>query len=65
MAAAIVRDDAIALVEKEHHLVVPVVGAERPAMMEDDGLALAPVLVEDLGAVLGGDNRHSPGSWFC
>jgi hypothetical protein len=34
------------------HLGIPVVGAERPAMMEDNRLAVAPVLVEDLNAVL-------------
>ena len=65
--AAVVRDDPEALVEKEHHLAVPVVRAERPAVMEDDRLRVlrAPVLVEDLGAVLGGDEAHlsPPGGW--
>src|SRR5260370_27029391 len=28
-------------------------------MAEDDGLTFAPVLVEDLDAVLGGDGRHA------
>jgi hypothetical protein len=53
MAAAVMRDHAIALREEEHHLRVPVVGAQRPAVMEDDRLRVlgAPVLVEDLGAV--------------
>ena len=40
------------------HLGVPVVGAERPAMMENDRLALAPVLVEDLSAVFRFDKAH-------
>src|SRR5436305_6820721 len=48
MAAAIVRDDAIAVLEKEQHLRIPVVGRERPAVAEDDGLSAAPVLVVDL-----------------
>ena len=58
MAAAVMSDDAIALIKEEQHLVVPIVGAQRPAVMEDDGLARAPVLVEDLGAVLGRDRVH-------
>src|SRR3546814_18862107 len=36
MAAAVMGDDPIALAEEEQHLGVPVVGAERPAVMEDD-----------------------------
>ena len=39
VAAAVMGDDAIALVEEEQHLGVPVVGAQRPAVMEDDRLA--------------------------
>ena len=39
MAAAVMRDHAIALAQEEEHLRVPVVAAERPAVMEDDGLA--------------------------
>ena len=58
MTAPVMGDDTKALVEKEHHLGVPVVGRQRPAVAEDDGLALAPVLVEDLDAVLGRDERH-------
>jgi hypothetical protein len=37
--------------QEEQHLVVPVVGAQRPTVVKDDRLAGAPVLVEDLGAV--------------
>src|SRR5580693_5669462 len=60
MAAAIVRDHAISLSEEEHHLAVPVIGAQRPAMMEEQrlGVLRAPVLVEDLGAVGGRNRRH-------
>src|SRR5215208_7996989 len=64
VAAAIMRDHAIALVEEEEHLRVPVVGAERPAMMENDRLAravlCAPILVEDFRAVFGFDRGHRP-----
>src|SRR5690606_6404526 len=58
--AAIVRDDAVSVAEEEHHLVVPVVCAQRPAVVEDDRLRVlrTPVLVEDLGAVSGGDKAH-------
>ena len=60
MAAPIMRDNAVALVQEVKHLRVPVVGAQRPAMMEDDrlGVLRAPILVEDLDAVLGGDIAH-------
>ena len=40
VAASIVGDDAIAVFQEVEHLGVPVVGAQRPAMMEHDGLAL-------------------------
>ncbi len=49
--APAVRDHAVAAPEEEHHLGIPVVGRERPAVAEDDRQARAPVLVEDLGAV--------------
>src|SRR6266702_2042949 len=60
VAAAIMRYHAVALLEKEHHLVVPVIGAERPAVVEDDRLRLLrpPVLVEDLYAVSRRDGGH-------
>jgi hypothetical protein len=58
MAAPVVGDDAEAVVEEEHHLGVPVVRRERPAVAENDGLTLAPILVEDLDAVLGLDEGH-------
>src|SRR2546426_476181 len=49
MAAPVMRNDAIAHLQEVEHLGVPVVGAERPAMMEDDGLRVpgTPVLVVD------------------
>jgi hypothetical protein len=37
MTAAIVRDHAIAVFEKEHQLSIPVVGRWRPAVGEHDG----------------------------
>jgi hypothetical protein len=58
VAAPVVRDDAVALLREEQHLAVPVVRGQGPAVREDDGLARAPVLVEDLRAVLGRDRAH-------
>jgi hypothetical protein len=67
MPAAVMRDNTIALLDEEHHLRVPVIRAERPAVVEhDDGrIHVAPVLVEDFGLVDGGDERHSmsPRAW--
>ena len=59
MAPPVMRDDAIAVSEEEQHLRVPIVRREGPAVAEHDGLALAPILVENLDAVAGGDCRHS------
>ncbi len=58
VAAAVMGDDAVAVRDEEQHLRVPVVGRERPAMAEHDRLARAPILVEDLDAVFGGDGGH-------
>ena len=38
VAAPVMGDDAIALLEEVEHLGIPVVAAQRPAMMEDDRL---------------------------
>ena len=58
VTAPVMGDDAVALLQEEQHLVVPVVGRQRPPMAEHDRLARAPVLVEDLRAVVGGDRGH-------
>src|SRR5262245_47676256 len=60
MAATVVCYHAIAVLEEEEHLIVPIVTTQRPAVMEDDGLCVlwAPILVEDFGAVFGGDRGH-------
>ena len=63
VTAAIMGDDTIALADEEEHLGIPVVGAQRPAVVEDDWLGAlgAPVLVEDLDAILGGNGGHGIG----
>ena len=55
MAAPVVGYDAIAVLEEEQHLRVPIIGRQRPAMTEYDGLALPPVLIVDLGTIFSRD----------
>ena len=55
MTAPVMRHDAIAVLKEKRHLVVPVIGRQRPAVAEHNGLTLAPVLVKDLDAVFGGN----------
>src|SRR6185436_19571820 len=59
VAAPVVRDHPIAMHEEVHHLCIPVVGRQGPAMMKHDRLSVAPVLLEDLYAVLGGECVHA------
>src|SRR3981081_72421 len=54
----VMRDDAKAVVQEKHHLGVPIVRAQRPAVREDDWLALAPVFVIDLRTVFGRYHAH-------
>jgi hypothetical protein len=64
MAAAVMRDDAIALLAEEKHLAVPGISHEGPAVREQNRLPGSPVLVKDLGAVLRRDCAHDVLS-FC
>src|SRR4029450_2629498 len=61
MAAPVMSNDSIPLPEEVEHLGVPVIGAQWPAMMEDDGWRVlgAPVLVEDRYPILRGNRAHS------
>jgi len=56
MTSTIMRNDSIALLAQEEHLVLPIVSIEWPAIGENDGLAgrVSPALVEDLGVVFFG-----------
>src|SRR6266849_1772731 len=58
VAAAVMGDDSIAVIQEEQHLPVPVIGRQRPTMAEYDGLTRAPVLVIDCGAVFGRNRWH-------
>jgi hypothetical protein len=53
VTAPVMCDDTVVASHEEHHLRVPVVRRQGPAMAEHDGLSLAPVFVEDLHAILG------------
>ena len=48
MAAPVVSDNAVALIKEVEHLRIPVVGAQRPPMVEHDRLSAlwAPILVD-------------------
>src|SRR5437667_4724793 len=63
MPAPIMRDDAIAMVQEKHHLRVPIVRSERPAVRKHNRLSFTPVLVENLCAVLGRDRAHGLSSF--
>src|SRR5438034_9362136 len=60
MAAPVMCNDAIAFVEEIEHLRIPIVGAKRPPMVEDDRLGVfrSPVLVMDFRAVCGFERGH-------
>src|SRR5439155_17917434 len=63
MPAPIMRDDAIAMVQEKHHLRVPIVCSERPAVRKHNRLSFTPVLVENLCAVLRRDRAHGLSSF--
>jgi hypothetical protein len=67
VAAPVVSDDTVALVEEIQHLDIPIVAAQRPPMVEDDrlGTLRPPVLVIDFRVVFGGDRAHRLGSCGC
>ena len=58
VTAAVMCDDAKAVIQEEHHLGVPIVRAQRPAVREDYRLSASPVLVEDVNAVFGLNRVH-------
>src|ERR1700722_12098761 len=58
VSAPVVGYDAKAVLKEKHHLVVPIIGRQRPAVAEYDGLASAPVLVINLSAIFRHDHCH-------
>ncbi|MCY1297223.1 hypothetical protein D9M70_466550 [compost metagenome] len=76
VATAVMGNDAIAFCEEEKHLVVPVISAQRPPVMEHDRLRVAwpPILEENPGPIfcryvsvtgLLGCHGQSFLCWFC
>ena len=59
VTAPVMGDDAIAAIEEEQHLRVPVIRRQRPAMAKDDRLPVSPILIEDLDAVSGCHKWHA------
>src|SRR5262249_58676784 len=60
VSASVVGDDAIAVPDEVEHLVVPVVGRQRPAVVEHDRLGGlgSPVFEVDLRPVFGRYRAH-------
>jgi hypothetical protein len=58
VATAVMRDRAEAVLGQEQLLRLPAVRVKRPAVAEHDRGTAAPILVEDLRAIAGGDGRH-------
>jgi hypothetical protein len=60
MTAAIMGNHTKALAEEKEHLIVPVVRTQWPTVMKDEWLGglRAPILVEDLDAILCRDGSH-------
>src|SRR3974390_3645233 len=65
MAAPVVGNDTKAPLPEEEHLGVPVVGTQRPAVAENNGLTAAPVLVMNVCAVVSGDVGQFPSPSMC
>jgi hypothetical protein len=54
----VMRDDAKAVIQEEHHLGVPIVSAQWPTVREDNWLSASPVLVENMNSVRGLNSVH-------
>src|SRR6267378_2642698 len=65
MSAPVVGYDAIAVLEEEQHLRVPIIGRQRPAVAENNRLSLTPVLVVDLRSIFRCDRRHGMFSFLA
>src|SRR5581483_3928559 len=59
VAAAIVGDNPIPMIQEEQHLVIPIVRAQRPTVTEHNRLSGPPILVENCRAVFHRDRTHS------
>src|ERR1700720_4226100 len=58
MSAPVVGYNPMAVIEEKHHLIVPIISRERPAVTKHDGLPFAPILVVNLGPIFCRDCSH-------
>src|ERR1700733_2472530 len=58
VAAPVMRDHTIALIEEEQHLRIPIVCRKWPAVTKHNWLALAPILVINLRPIFYRDHVH-------
>src|SRR5215831_6944295 len=60
VATTVMCDDPVTLREEVEHLVVPVIGTQRPSMVEENWLGVAgtPILVEDARAIRRSHGAH-------
>ena len=58
MAAPVMGDGAESLLGEVEHVGIPRIRVERPAVRKGDNWTLAPILVENFGAVLRRDGAH-------
>src|SRR6266478_3141878 len=58
MAAAVVGNNAIAVLSEEQHLCIPGVCVQRPSMRKNDRRPCAPIFVENRGSIFGFDRIH-------
>src|SRR2546430_17199240 len=58
VTSPIMGDDAIAMIQEKHHLGIPLIRTQWPAMTENNRLSVSPILVIDLCSVFCCDCRH-------
>ena len=58
VTAAVMRDAPVSAIGQIEHLIFECIRRKWPAVAEDDGLSVAPVVVINLRAVLRGDCAH-------
>jgi hypothetical protein len=58
MTAAVMGDAAVAVGDQKHHLGLPAIRVERPAMAEHHGLTRAPVLEIEARAIFRREYAH-------
>src|SRR5438067_2696667 len=58
VATAVMGDHAVAMMQEEQQLRVPIIRRQRPAMAEHDWLARSPILEVDFRSVFRSDRRH-------